>query len=58
MSVKFTLSGGNVISQSVQEGVIGEDGTLRLTWRITAYGEYTASGDVGGEPFVVKVSVE
>lgn len=56
--VEATLAGKGVAGEPLQRGVIGEGGTLRLTWRITRYGEYYAHGKAGGHLFNSEVDVQ
>jgi hypothetical protein len=42
--VDLTLTGPGVVGSANRAGVVGADGTLRLTWTIDAYGAYGING--------------
>jgi hypothetical protein len=56
--VTATLKGPGVTSSKTQSGTIGNGGSLRLTWRINAYGTYTATGTIGSTSFTLTVEVK
>ena len=56
-SVVATLSGPGLITAGQQSGAPGDDGTLRLTWRINQFGTYSVSGTEGGAAFSDSVNV-
>ena len=57
-AVSATLSGPAVVGASAQTGTTDATGRLRLTWVITQFGTYSASGTVGGAPISAQVSVQ
>jgi len=56
-SVSASLTGPAVEIPNAS-GTIGGDGKVRLTWRIYQFGNYSASGAVGGAPISGSVSVQ
>jgi len=57
-SVTATLSGAGVVSSSLQVGVAGADGRVRLSWTVNVSGSYVATGTAGNSSISGSVSVQ
>ncbi len=57
-SVTATLSGAGVVSSSLQAGVAGADGRVRLSWTVNVSGSYVATGTAGSSSISGSVSVQ
>lgn len=55
--VSATLTGPAVVGAQTRTGTTDAAGRLRMTWVITQFGSYRATGTVGGAPISAQVEV-